>query len=90
MMRASNADSVVDGNALAGLLADFFGSDVTTIVATCGGCGAIAPLAETKVELDDDAAIVRCRSCTHTLLTVLRDARGVRLRLGSIGELAQP
>lgn len=86
-MRAENARSVVDGNAAAGLLADVFGDDVTALVGLCGGCSASAPLAETTVELDETAAIVRCRSCTHTLLTVLRTPSGIRLVIGVVREL---
>src|SRR5262245_40259016 len=72
MMRAENAASTVDGNAAAGMLWDVFGADVTALIGVCGGCGSHAPMAETVVELDEVAAIVRCRACTHTLFTVLR------------------
>ena len=34
---------------------------MTSIVGVCGGCGDVAPLAEAVVELDEVAAIVRCR-----------------------------
>jgi hypothetical protein len=86
-MRAETARSVVDGNAAAGMLWDVFGTDVTGSIAVCGGCEAAAPLAEAVVELDETAAIVRCRSCTHTLLTVLRDGERVRLVVGSLREI---
>ncbi|MEV4688212.1 DUF6510 family protein [Microbacterium sp. LWH3-1.2] len=89
-MRAENAASVVDGNAAAGMLWDVFGADVTVLVGVCGGCGDASPLAEAVVELDETAAIVRCRSCTHTLFTVLRDRERVRLVLGLLREIAQP
>ena len=87
-MRAEIAGMRVDGNALAGVLSEVFEADVTALIGVCGGCGAAAPLAETVVELDDVAAIVRCRSCTHTLFTVLRDAQGARVVLASLRELA--
>lgn len=86
-MRADNATSTVDGNVLAGLLAGVLEGDVTTLMGVCAGCGAVAALAETVVEIDEAAAIVRCRSCTHTLLTVLQDERGVRVVLGMLREL---
>jgi hypothetical protein len=89
MMRAENAASVVDGNAAAGMLWDVFEADVTTLVGVCGGCGASARLAEAVVELDDVAAIVRCRSCTHTLFTVLHAGDSVRLVIGSLGEIVR-
>ena len=87
-MRAEIAGMRVDGNALAGVLSEVFEGDVTALIGVGGGCGAAAPLAEPVVELDDVAAIVRCRSCTHTLFTVLRDAQGARVVLASLRELA--
>ena len=89
-MRADNATATVDGNALAGLMADVLDGDATLLVGTCAGCGSIAPLAETVVEMDETAAIVRCRSCTHTLITVLRDDTGVRIVFGMLRELRRP
>jgi hypothetical protein len=90
MMRAENAAVTVDGNALAGLMADVMDGDVTLLVGTCAGCGSAAPLAEAVVEIDEAAAIARCRSCTHTLLTVLRDDGGVRIVFGMLRELRRP
>ncbi|WP_374977949.1 DUF6510 family protein [Microbacterium trichothecenolyticum] len=90
MMRAENAASVVDGNAAAGMLWDVFGADVTALVGVCGGCGDASPVAEAVVELDETAAIVRCRSCTHTLFTVLREGEQVRLVLGMLHEIVRP
>ena len=89
-MRAENAASVVDGNAAAGMLWDVFEADVTALVGVCGGCGDASALAEAVVELDETAAIVRCRSCTHTLFTVLRDGDRVRLVLGMLHEIVRP
>lgn len=88
-MRPEIASARVDGNAVAGLLSDLFDGDVTLLAGVCGGCGAVASLAEAVVELDETAAIARCRSCTHTLFTVLRDGDEVRLRFGALGELSR-
>ena len=87
-MRAENATSVVDGNAAAGILSEIFAGDVTLLAGECGGCGTVAPLAEAVVELDDVAAIVRCRGCTHTLITVLRSGEGLRVVIGALRELS--
>ncbi|MDL9979826.1 DUF6510 family protein [Microbacterium sp. ASV49] len=78
---------IVDGNAAAGMLSEVIDGDATTLIGTCAGCGAVAYIAEAVVELDDVAAIMRCRSCTHTLLTVLRAPEGVRIVFGTLGEL---
>ncbi|GAA5197684.1 hypothetical protein GCM10025773_08810 [Microbacterium jejuense] len=88
-MRGEIAASTVDGNAVAGMLWDVFEADITSVVGVCGGCGSAAPFAETTVELDEAAAIVRCRSCTHTLFTVLRDEGGTRLILGMLHEIVR-
>lgn len=88
-MRADIATSTVDGNAAAGMLWDVFGADVTALIGVCGGCGAAAPMAEAIVELDETAAIVRCRGCTHTLITVLRDEHGARVVISALRELVR-
>ncbi|MET0734947.1 MAG: DUF6510 family protein [Microbacterium sp.] len=87
-MRAHNAGAVVDGNVIAGLLSEVFSDDVTSLIGVCA-CGSAAALAEAVVEIDDVAAIVRCRGCTHTLVTVLRDVERVRIVVGSLRELAR-
>lgn len=89
-MRVENAASVVDGNAAAGMLWDVFGADVTALIGVCGGCGDASTVAEAVVEIDDVAAIVRCRACTHTLFTVLRDGEQTRLVLGMLQEIVRP
>jgi flavoprotein len=86
-MRAENASWVVDGNAAAGILSEVFAGDVTQMLTECSGCGAVAPFAEAVVEIDETAAIVRCRGCTHTLVTVLRSEGEVRVVIGTLREL---
>lgn len=79
--------SRVDGNAVAGLLAEVFVGDATTFHGMCGECSSVSSLAETDVELDAQAAIVRCRTCTVTLFTLLRSEERPRLVIGSLREL---
>ena len=73
-MRAENATSVVDGNAAAGILSEVFAGDVTLLtrrVRRVRGGRAARPRRSSSSTTS--AAIVRCRGCTHTLVTVLRD-----------------
>ncbi|WDM45560.1 hypothetical protein KV395_10460 [Microbacterium luteolum] len=77
---------IVDGNCLAGMMGDLFGADVTALVAVCSGCGTEARVAEAVVELDSHAAIVRCRSCTRTLFTLLLQD-SPRFVVGMLGEI---
>ncbi|WP_243074724.1 DUF6510 family protein [Microbacterium sp. SS28] len=79
----------VDGNALAGILAEFMSADASTLRITCRHCGAHDPMGEVVVERDDAGSIVRCRGCSHTLLVILRDAGGgIRLRFEGCAEIA--
>ena len=78
---------IVDGNVLAGVLSDLLASDATMMTGVCAGCGAEALLAEAVVEIDDVGAIARCRTCTRTLLTVLRTSTETRVIFGALREL---
>jgi len=53
----------LDGNALAGALAELLGRDLTAAVARCTGCGMRAALATAEVYLSAMGAVVRCRGC---------------------------
>ena len=51
----------LDGNAIAGLLSDVFGTEMTTAAGECASCGADGPVAETVVYLRAPGAVVRSR-----------------------------
>ena len=61
-------DSAVDGNAIGGLLASVFGTEMTTAVGTCGSCGAVGLVAELAVYRPGLGTVVRCRSCESVLM----------------------
>lgn len=63
--------AALDGNAVAGLLADVFGADLTTAVGECAWCGAGGPLAETVVYLRAPGTVLRCRSCGGILMVLV-------------------
>jgi hypothetical protein len=66
---------VLDGNAIAGLLVEVFGVELTAASGECANCGARGPLAETRVFLRAPGTVVRCRSCDGVLM-VLVTVRG--------------
>ena len=61
-------DYAVDGNAIGGMMAEVFGTDMTTAVATCGNCGAVSVVAELVVYRPGLGTVVRCRSCESVLM----------------------
>jgi hypothetical protein len=73
----------VDGNAIAGPLADFFSFDVTTATARCNGCGTVAELARAMVYTSAAGAVVRCSSCDNVLATLVES--GDRAWMGFSG-----
>jgi Family of unknown function (DUF6510) len=67
---------VLDGNAIGGLLIEVFGTEMTTAVSICGGCGTTRFVAELAVYLPGLGTVVRCRHCDRVLMVFVR-AHGV-------------
>ena len=75
-------DLVLDGNAIAGLLASVFGEEMTTAIGTCASCGASGPAAKFVVYPGGPGAVARCAACTAVLMVLVtrRDVTCVDLR----------
>jgi len=67
-----DSDRRLDGNAAGGLLGEIFRVEVTTVVCTCAGCGAIGPLAELMDYGAPMGAILRCPDCDGVVLRAAR------------------
>lgn len=76
--------TLVDGNAVAGMLAPAMAGEPTLLAITCAFCHDHFVLAETVVEREPMSAVVRCRSCTHTLFTLEDEADALVLRVGGM------
>ena len=63
----------IDGNALAGHLADLFAFDGTMASVRCSGCGSVEVLATAMVYMDDMGAVARCVHCDDVLLTLVEN-----------------
>jgi hypothetical protein len=75
----------LDGNAIAGLLGELFGAEMTIAVSTCDGCGKIDVVAELVVYTRAPGVVVRCPGCDGVLMRIVRtrdryllDLRGTR------------
>ena len=66
----------LDGNAIAGLLHDVFGNEMTTAASVCGNCGDTRPVAELVVYVRAPGTVARCRTCASVLM-VLVEVRGI-------------
>jgi Family of unknown function (DUF6510) len=79
---AEVAETTLDGNAIAGLLADVFGEDMTTATGTCAECGASGEVATFAVFTRAPGTVARCRACASVLmvLVTIREITCVDLR----------
>jgi ribosomal protein S27AE len=68
-------DYIVDGNALAGALAQSMGRDMTAEHGTCGHCGSTSVVAELVVYPKAPSPVARCPHCGEVVLVIteLRD-----------------
>jgi Family of unknown function (DUF6510) len=81
-MTMHETDLRLDGNAVAGLLAEVFALDATSAVVRCAGCGHEDPLGAATVYANAPGVVVRCRGCAGVLMRFaeIRDSVMVDLR----------
>jgi hypothetical protein len=78
-----NSELMLDGNALAGLLQEIFGSEMTAVPSQCAGCGNEAEVGSLLAFLHGPGYILRCSACKQVVLKIVQtpdsfiiDARG--------------
>lgn len=71
----------VDGNAMAGFLAEVFAAEMTAAIVTCAGCGAKERLAESDAFVDGPGMVLRCHFCRAVLGRIARAGESVWLDL---------
>jgi hypothetical protein len=74
----------LDGNAIAGLLFDVFGGEMTTATGVCGSCGASSVVAELIVYRRAPGTVVRCRSCESVRMVFVERSEIVCVDLGGL------
>jgi len=75
---------VLDGNAVAGVLAAVFGTDVSGSQNRCANCGTVSVVATLRVYTRGPGTVLRCPSCGGVVVRVAEiagrrvvDARGM-------------
>ena len=76
----------LDGNAVAGLLEEAFGHEVTCIHGRCAHCGGVAELGAQHLYRypDSPGAVLRCRSCESVLMVIVRGGNCFRVGLPGV------
>jgi Family of unknown function (DUF6510) len=67
----------LDGNAAAGLLRELFALDMTAAEVTCGHCGVVAMVGETRLYGGVMGAIFRCAYCDSVVMRLVRTPVGI-------------
>jgi hypothetical protein len=65
-----------DGNAVAGLLQEFFVNEVTTAQAKCSACSATSLIGALIAYAVPMGAVLRCPHCEHILIRAVRTSHG--------------
>lgn len=71
----------LDGNAIAGILWDYFGREMTTATGSCRHCGASARIAELSVYGQAPGTVVRCRACGGVVIVAVQSPGGLDVHL---------
>ena len=61
----------LDGNAIAGRLFEYFGSDMTTAPGRCLHCGVPSLVAELRLYARAPGAVARCPACGNVVMVVV-------------------
>ena len=77
-------DLRLDGNAAGGLLNEIFRFEMTTAMATCGGCGTMRPIGEVMLYQHGMGTILRCAECDTALMRITHIRGCYRLDLSGM------
>jgi hypothetical protein len=79
-------ENKLDGNAAGGILQEIFPFEMTTVLATCTGCGTTGAIGTLAAYMHGMGTVLRCPSCDTMLIRVaqvkgryLLDMRGIRV-----------
>jgi len=64
-------DAVLDGNAVAGLLASTFGVEMTSVPGQCAHCHNVNLVAELRAYTRAPGVVLRCPTCSGVVLRVV-------------------
>ncbi|MEA2147469.1 MAG: hypothetical protein QOG59_3056 [Solirubrobacteraceae bacterium] len=69
----------LDGNAIAGLLFEHFGTEMTTHRGACAHCGVAAQIAELRIYMRAPGTVGRCPACGGVVIVLVRIRDALRI-----------
>ncbi len=86
MTEAKDDDLVLDGNAVAGTLAEIYGDEMTTVLAECASCGQVDHVGGLLAYVHAPGIVLRCTACQTVMIRIVQtpkrilvDVRGKRI-----------
>ncbi len=84
-----NSELVLDGNAVAGLLQEVFGTEMTGNRVQCAGCGRVSQVGALLVFGGPMGSVLRCPSCQTMMMRLASRQDAVWLDMQGITYLRQ-
>ena len=72
-------DRTLDANAVAGMLEQIFGADMTAADSQCAGCGREGEVGTLLAYTNAPGVVLRCPACSAVMLRVVETPRGMLL-----------
>jgi hypothetical protein len=69
-------ERTLDANAVAGMLEEVFGTDMTVADSKCGGCGREAEMGTLLAYTNAPGVVLRCPACSTVLVRMVVTPRG--------------
>ncbi len=80
-------DLMLDGNAVGGILAEVFGTEMTAASGTCGTCGNEGAVATLLAFTHAPGIVLRCPVCDAVQLRIVETPNGIRLDARGLAQL---
>lgn len=77
----------LDGNGVAGALAELFVTEITVAVTTCAACRDTRPVGELRAYVDAPGIVLRCASCDAAQIRMVRAPDRAWIDLRGVGVL---
>ena len=75
-MTSPKDEMVLDGNAVAGTLAEIYGDDMTTVLAECANCGNVDHIGGLIAYVHAPGIVLRCTACATVMIRIVHTPRG--------------
>ena len=86
-MHDMNTEMMVDGNAVAGMMQEMFGTDMTATPAECANCGAVSEMGQLKTFTHAPGTVMRCPACGQVMMSIVETPEAMHLDVRGISKM---